>query len=375
MTKTFDFAVIGAGIAGISAAYELAAHGSVVVLEQEETTGYHTTSRSAATWVAGYGTKIERILTKASREHLVNPPTGFTNHSLTTPLPVMLIARSDQIGSLDAIATDTYDPGLFVRLDSGEAMEACPALRDGYLEGALIEQESFEIDVHALNQGFLKGMRRRGGEIHTAFAVSKLDKSGSIWHIESRGRAIEAQVVVNAAGAWCDQIAIMAGIDPCGLIPYRRTAFAFSPPPEIATGECAMVVDVDEKFYFKPEGSLFMGSLAEETPMRPHDVRPEEDDVALAIDRINAATTFNIRHVLRTWAGLRTFATDRHPLVGFDPRTEGFFWLAGQGGFGVMTSPAIARLSAGIITGAGIPDDLATAGLEYNLIAPDRLIT
>lgn len=372
MTDTFDFVVVGAGIAGASVAYELAAHGSVAVLERETIPGYHTTGRSAAVFTEAYERGPVRALTIASREHLESPPEDFSPGPLLSPLPVMLIGRRDQEPRLAEHARDVAGLVPVDRLDGEDAVAACPVLRPGYVAAALLEPGSMEIDVHALHQGFLSSARRRGARVLTSTPVTGLKASAHAVQVVAGNSELEAGVVVIAAGAWADRVAGAAGARPVGLTPLRRTAFTFPAPERADTTGWPMVVDIDEDFYFKPEGAQFMGSPAEETPMHPHDARAEEADVALAIERINTATTLDIHHVRRTWAGLRTFAPDRSPVVGFDPEVPGVFWLAGQGGFGIMTSPAMARLAAGLITEQRIPEDLAEAGVRAEMLSPGR---
>lgn len=357
--ETADFVVIGAGIAGASAGYELAAYGSVVVLERERIPGYHTTGRSAALFTEAYESDDVRALTRASRPFLENPPDGFTDVPILEPLPVLFVARGDQIELLDEEAGRS--DGLLQRLGPKEAAGLCPVLRPDYVAGALLESGAMSIDVHALHQGFLRGLRRRGGTVRTNAEVVSLSHT-STWTVDTPTGSIQTPVVVDASGAWADRIAAMAGAEPVGLTPLRRTAFTFAPPTDI-TG-WPTVIDVDEEFYFKPDGALFLASPGDETPMEPCDVRHEEIDVAMAIDRIQRATTLEIRHVKTAWAGLRTFAPDRRPVVGWDPELPGFLWLAGQGGFGIMTSPAIARTAAAIITEGEGPAEVVPARLD-----------
>ncbi len=368
---TCDFAVVGGGIAGASAGYELASLGKTIVLEQERVAGHHTTGRSAALFTESWEHGVVRSLTTASRSFLEHPPDGFANYPLLASLPLMLIGRSDQMRTLSALRDDAVSlPGVEF-LDGPGALAACPLLRPGYVAQAILEPSSFEIDVNELHQGFLRGLRHRGGELRLGAEVSRLSKGKDGWIVEAGDSTISAGVIVNAAGAWADVVAQRAGLEPIGLIPYRRTAFAFPSPTE--TAGMPMVVDVDEEFYFKPEPGRFMGSLAEETPMEPHDVRPEEIDVALAIDRIRAATTLEIRHVSQTWAGLRSFVADRLPVVGIDPEHPDFLWLAGQGGSGIMTSPAMGNLAASLATEGEVPPALTAVGVTAPALAPGRL--
>ena len=374
--ESFDFAVIGGGIAGASAAYELADHGTVVVLEAEETCGYHTTGRSAAVFTEAYERDVVRLMAVASRKFLEGPPAGFTEVPILDPLALLLIGRDDQ---KDRVRAETVAAKELVSsvqlLDGPQAEQLCPVLRKGYVAAAMLEPDAHAIDVDALHQGFLRGLRQRGGVVRTSRRVSGLTSKGGTWKIAANGEELESQVVVNAAGAWAGVVGTMAGASPVGLVPKRRTAFTFAAPDGLDTAGLAMVIDVDEDFYFKPEGPQFLASLAEETPMEPHDVRHDEVDVALAIERIEAATTLQIRHVRTAWAGLRTFCGDHAPAVGEDPMAPGFFWLAGQGGFGIMTSPALSRAIAALVVGGGLPRDLLELGVSAEALSPQRLLS
>jgi D-arginine dehydrogenase len=369
-----DFIVVGGGIAGASAAYELAAHGRVVLAEAEATCGYHTTGRSAALFTEAYERDVVRLLTMASRSFLESPPQGFTDTPILAPLPILLIGREDQRPRVEKeiATTQRLVPGVR-RLDGEQAQSLCPVLRPGYVSAALLEPDGRSIDVDALHQGFLRGFRKRGGVVRTGWRVSSLASTAAGWEASDGVETVAAKVVVNAAGAWSDRVAAMAGAAPVGLVPYRRTAFTFAAPEAVETAGLPVVIDIDEDFYFKPEGPQFLASLAEETPMEPHDVRHEEIDVALAIERIEAASTLQIRHVRTAWAGLRTFAPDRRPVVGEDPNRPGFFWLAGQGGFGIMTSPGMSRAVAGLVIDGRLPADLEGLGVTAAAVSPARL--
>jgi D-arginine dehydrogenase len=373
VTKTADFLVIGGGIAGAAAAYELAADGRVVLLEREPVAGYHTTGRSAALYTEAWEKGVWRTLTVASRAFLEHPPPGFTDYPLLSHLPLLIIGRDDQRRLVEELAADAGRNVELALLDDEAARNLCPVLRPGYASLSILEPASRAIDVDALHQGFLRGSRRRGATIELGSEVERLEGTSAGWRVSSRQHVYDTRIVVNAAGAWCDVVARMGGVGPIGLVPKRRTAFTFAAPEGVDLGEMPMVVDVSEQFYFKPEVGQFMGSLAEATPMEPHDVRPEEIDVALAIERIEAATTLQIRHVRRSWAGLRSFVSDELPVVGEDPAAAGFYWLAGQGGAGIMTASAMARLVAGLIIKGAVPQDLADLGLSKGQLAPSRL--
>jgi D-arginine dehydrogenase len=363
-----DVVVIGAGIAGASAGYELARDHEVLVLEKERIAGYHTTGRSAAIFSEGYERGAPGALARASRPFFENPPDHFGG-PLLRPLPLAVVGRSDQKKQFRRFVKEVGDQ--MEVLEGADLTELCPVLDDDIVIAA-VDRHAMEIDVHALHQGYLAGVRLRDGEVRTDAEVTALQWAGDRWRIVAGGTILTAPVVVDAAGAWGDRVADLAGVEPLGLTPMRRTAFTFDPPDGVEIDGWPMIVDVDERFYFKPERGKFMGSLADETPMEPHDVGAEEIDVALAIERIQAATTLEIEHVPRTWAGLRTFTPDRAPAIGFDPDQRGFFWLVGQGGFGIMTSPAAARATAALVDGHRLPDDLIAAGLKLTDIDPAR---
>lgn len=362
-------AVIGGGIAGASAAFFLADRCDVVLLEREPFCGYHTTGRSAALLTEAWEHGVPAMLTAGSRPFLETPPAGFADVPLLSSLPVLIVGTTERRTAIEQMASEASERTEVQFVSGADVRNACRVLAPELAAGVL-EPGAREIDVAALHQGYLRGARKRGATIATGSTVRSLTRSGSDWTVDAGGETYSVDVVVNAAGAWSDQLAVSAGVTPLGLQPFRRTAFAFEPDADIE--DWPMVIEVDESFYFKPERTVVMGSLCEETPMPPHDVQPEEIDVALAIDRIQAVTDLSIKHVKRTWAGLRTFAPDRDPINDFDADVEGFYWLAGQGGFGIMTSPAMGRIAAGQILDGGIPDDLAQLGLTIDALSPSR---
>ncbi len=369
-----DALVVGGGIAGASAACMLAEHLAVVLLEREDRFDYHTTGRSAAVFTEAYERGVVQALAVASRPFLERPPADVGERSVLRPQPFMLIgteAQRPKVAAALAAARRLVPSAAAVGPD--EVRELCPVLRPGYVAAAAIEPEAASIDVHALHEGYLGAARRRGADTRKGCGVVALERRAGRWRVTCEsGEQLEAPVVVNAAGAWAEQVAELAGLAPVGLQPYRRTAFTFAAPDGLDVRGLPMVVDADERFYFEPEGDGFLGSLAEETPMAPHDVRPDEADVALAIERIQAATTMTIRHVRTAWAGLRSFVADRHPVIGEEPHAPGFHWLAGQGGFGIMTSPAAARALAGLVVDRRLPADLADLGVTEEDLSPAR---
>ena len=374
MVENADILIIGAGMAGASAAYELAAERRVILLEQESQPGYHTTGRSAALFTEAYGNLPIRRLTSASRAFFKAPPDCFGDDPLLTPRGTLFIASAEQIPSLEkALADHPRSANPVTRVSTDEAIRLNPALSPDYVAGALHEPASEDIDVHAVHGGFLRGLRQRGGVVATDAEVKALSRDGGVWVAETPSGRFAAPVVVNAAGAWCDHVAGLAGIAPCGLMPKRRTAFLFDPPDGIDMAAAPATIDIDETFYFKPDAGRVLGSPADETPSPPCDAQPEEIDVATGVYLIEQATGMTIRRITHKWAGLRSFVADKTPVIGFDPDHDGFFWLAGQGGYGIQTAPAIARAVAGLIGTGALPDDLVAAGLDKAMLGVERL--
>jgi D-arginine dehydrogenase len=371
--QTCDVLIVGAGMAGASAAYELAAFTSVILLERESQPGYHSTGRSAAVFAPGYGNRVIRALTLASREFYEARAGGLAEYPVLSPRGALLVARADQIASLDAgfAEASAQLPGL-ERLDPAETRRRLPALRQGYVAGGAFDRSAMDMDVAAIHQGYLKGFRARGGRVVSDAEVRAFHPDSPPWRTETTAGTFEAAVVVDAAGAWADQVAELAGVQPVGLVPKRRTAFLFE--PSIAPDPAwPALIDADEQFYFKPESGLLLGSPADETPMPPCDVQPEELDIALAVDRIERAAAFQVRRVPRKWAGLRSFVADKTPVVGMEQAVPGFFWLAGQGGYGIQTAPAMARAAASLVFDGMLPADLLALGLRPEDLTPSRL--
>ena len=369
-----DFLVIGAGMAGASAAYELAATARVIVLERESQPGYHTTGRSAALYAETYGNQVIRAITTASRPMYMQPPPGFTEHRLLSPRGSVIIGRADQQAALDR----AYDEGRQLvssirRLTGDEVQRMVPILKPEHAVAAVIVPDDMDIDVHALHQGYLKGLRARGGQIVTDAELLGLKRADGEWRLETAAGTFAAPVVVNAAGAWADVVGGMAGAAPIGLVPKRRTALTFDPPAGIDIAHWPAVIDADEQWYIKPEAGRILASPADETPSPPCDAQPDEMDVAICIDRVTTATTLDIRRITHRWAGLRSFVKDKTPVVGFDDKVEGFFWLAGQGGYGIQTAPAMGRIAAALAQGKAFPADVAALGIGAQDLAPQRL--
>jgi D-arginine dehydrogenase len=370
----FDFVVVGGGMAGASAAYELADGASVLLLEREDHCGYHTTGRSAALFSETYGNATIRSLTRASRGLYETPPAGFTEHPLLTPRNVLFIARADQEESMsrmvEIFAQTGEKPSL--ALDTDAVCRRVPIMRADYVAQALLDETSMDIDVHGLHQGYLRGARSRGARIAASAEVVDIDRGPSGWRISTHSRQFEARTIVNAAGAWADAIATMAGVATAGLTPLRRTAMMLDLPDGVDGSSWPLVIDVDEEFYFKPDAGRLLASPADETPSAPCDAQADEFDVAVAIDRIQQAADLPVRSISRRWAGLRTFAADRSPVVGFDPRCEDFFWLAGQGGYGIQTAPALAKVAAALARRGTVADEILETGFDPDAVSPAR---
>jgi D-arginine dehydrogenase len=369
---TADVLIIGAGIAGASMAYELAPFARVVLLERERQPGYHTTGRSAAVFSPSDGNRVIRALTSASRGFYEARAGGLAAQPVLAPRGELIVAREDQLAALDAYhaATIGQVPAL-QRLDPQHARAKVPILRADYLAGAIHDPGTMDLDVAAIHQGYLSGFRAHGGQLVTDAGVTAIVTEAPPWHVETRSGTFVAAVLVDAAGAWADELAAMAGIAPLGLVPKRRTAILMDSSIEVDPA-WPVVFDVGEQFYFKPESGQLLGSPADQTPMAPCDVQPDELDIATAVDRIERAAALEVRRVTHRWAGLRTFAADNTPVVGMD-EAPGFFWLAGQGGYGIQTAPAMARAAAGLLVDGVLPDDLLALGLTPKDLMPARL--
>lgn len=374
MTNSFDIIIIGGGIAGFGIAAFLNGNVRVLLLEKEAFPGVHATGRSAALFSETYGSEPIRALSRASAGFLSNPPEAFQLKSPLHPRGVLYIATKDQEQRLlQAASSPLMKAGAQV-ISADEATARCPILKPGYAAAALWEPCAQDIDVDALLQAFVRKFRLSGGTILANAEVNALTKSSEGWRVRAGDAEYTAPIIVNAAGAWTDQVAELAGIAPLGIQPLQRTAILVDPPAgaEIVSWPC--VIDIDENFYFKPDAGKLLLSPCDEQPMPPYDAQPEELDVAIAVDRVEQATTLQVRRVEHRWAGLRSFAPDRLPVVGFDPRAPGFFWLAGQGGYGVQTAPALSRLAAALVTGENVPIDIIDIGLNPDALYPARLV-
>ena len=371
----FDIAVVGAGIAGASLAWTLAPHARVLLLERESQPGMHSTGRSAAMFMESYGTPQVRALTRASRPFYMQPPDGFCDTPLLLPRGALYVAWEAQARALDELHRTLKSAGIVVdRLGAADALARIPVLREQGLLGAVAEPDAMDVDVHALHQGYLRGIRRLGSEVRCDAALERADHDGQAWTVTlADRREVRSRTLANAAGAWADNVAARCGARPLGLQPKRRSAFTFAPAPGTDVRDWPAVVDVGEAWYFKPDARQLLGSPANADPVAAHDVVAEEIDIATGIARIEAATTLTIRRPAHTWAGLRTFAPDGDLVIGWDAARQGFFWLAGQGGYGIQSAAGAAQLAASLWLGAPLPEPLPAQGVRAEAMSPRRL--
>lgn len=372
-----DFLVVGGGIAGAAAGYFLSRYGRVTLLEADPAVGMHATGRSAALFSEYFGNTVVRALTEASRAFFETPPDGPGGEPLMTPRGVLAFGTPETAEEFDeARRTGAAAQRPVVEVSRAEALRLCPALRPGCFDRALYKPGVCDIDVHAVQQAFLRGVRATGGRVVTRARVRGLARWGGRWRAETHeaGGALGthvAPVVVNAAGAWADRVAESAGVAPVGLRSSRRTAAFVKVPAGRNTAQWPLLTDVADTFYAKPEAGGLLLSPADATPAEPGRVRPDDLDVALAIERFHAAVTLRVSSVGRSWAGLRTSVADDTPVIGPAPDAPGFFWLAGLGGYGIQTAPAAGELLAALVTGSETP---AGTGEFTPALAPGRAL-
>jgi len=373
MTKTADFIVIGAGAAGASAAAHLAPHGSVAILEAESQPGYHATGRSAALWEPNFGNALVRTLIAGSSDFLRQPPDGFSEHPLLTPRGGLTIADADSTDALAAIAGEPGRDASFEPISPDEALRRVPILRRDTIVAAYFDHGVFDMDVNALHRGFLRMAAKSGATLHGDARVGSIARNGRDWQVTAGSETFSAPIVVNAAGAWAEEMGKLAGCKPIGLVPMRRTAVTVDGPADADVHSWPAVDRAGLPNYFKPEAGKLIVSPGDETPSEPQDAQPDELDVAIAIDWFETITTLSVKRLHHSWAGLRSFVADRSPVVGFDDEVDGFFWLAGQGGYGIMLSPVLGRTTASVIVNKMLPADLQAAGVTPAAIGPARL--
>jgi D-arginine dehydrogenase len=373
--ERFDVIVVGGGMSGASAACEIARSARVLLLERESMPGFHSTGRSAAAFIMSYGHDVAalRWLTQASESFLKNPPPGFCAAEILKPREFVTICEPSQVGGLQALYEEIRR--LFPHhslLTQDELRAKVPRLTPDFSALGLLDPDVYDIEVHTLHDGYLRGLRRQGGTARFDSEIQSVQRQDGEWRVAGSAGTFAAPILVNAAGAWTDTIAKMAGVRPAGIQPLRRTAVLVSPPPGDDVRDWPMLFDFEGRFYVKPDAGMLLASPADETPSPPCDAQPEDLDVAIAVDFVERAFGIDVTRVGRKWAGLRCFAADRAPVVGFDDEAEGFFWLAGHGGHGIQIAPATSRLAAALVAGLPVPDDLARLGFDAELVSPAR---
>jgi D-arginine dehydrogenase len=367
-----DVLIIGGGIAGASAGFYLAAHRRVLLIEREQGYGYHSTGRSAAEWTSAHFHGLMRSVVLFGRPFLDAPPPGFATVPLLRKRGNVMFVREGGEASAEEFLREArpLNPTL-EEISADRALEIVPFLRRSEIVRAFFDPENCEIDVDALHQGFLRGLRAAGGETRSGAEFLGAERRGDFWYARVGEETIEATTIVDAAGAWADQVAVQCGVLPLGLEPRRRTALTFDPG-----FDASRIPPVDEMvsgFYFKASGPVLMVSPGDQTPSAPCDAQPEELDVAIAVDLFETLTTVPIRRLASQWAGLRTFVRDEQPIVGYATDVPEFFWIVGQGGGGIMSSPGLGQLSALMLTGTALPQPARDLHLDIATLSPARL--
>jgi D-arginine dehydrogenase len=370
----YDICIVGGGIAGASVAYFAAPHARVLLLEREPQVGYHSTGRSAAVYSPQYGSLLNRRLTAAAGDFLRQPPGSFAATCLLSPRGFLTIGHDAQLDARDDALAEAAETGeKLIPLTPAEIRTRIPFLKANAVSWGLLDPHAEDMDVEAMLQGYLRGARAAGALIRTGVEIASMERDGAGWRLQGINLDVRAALVVNAAGAWADPVATLAGVSPLGIIPHRRTAFVCDVPAPIDLAHCPMTVFGHESFYFKPEAGRLLGSLAEENPTAPCDSQPDDLDVAIAVDRIEQVIDFEIKKLVRAWAGLRSFVADRDPISGFDTEAPGFYWHGALGGYGIQTSPALGLSAAHILLGRPLPESLLAAGIQAIHLSPSRL--
>jgi D-arginine dehydrogenase len=372
MTTDCDFLVIGAGVSGAAAAWQLAALGSTILLEMEDQPGYHSSGRSASLYTPNYGPALVRAICQAAGTFFDAPPPGFAAHPLLTPRGALTLGIDDPEGAIDAMLEDAPPEHPIEEISLERAVELCPLIRPGVFRRAIYEPGVMDMDAAAIHQGYLRGFKAQGGRLAVSSAVTALERSAGAWTAATGSERFRAPVVVNAAGAWADRIGALAGLPRIGLQPCLRTVILVDVPPAFCKPTQPVGEVIETWHYFKPEAGRILASPGDETPVDPMDAYPDDMVIAELADYLERHTLLKIDRIQQSWAGLRSFVPDHCPVVGLDPRAEGFFWLAGQGGYGIMMSPVLGRATACLVETGALPEDLKERGLTPADLAPGR---
>lgn len=363
-------------MAGAAAAYWLSRMGSVALLEMEDQAGYHTTGRSAAIYLPSYGAPAVRALTKASYDFLDTPPLDLgLKHHLLEPRDVLYIASEERLADLAAFVAEMQSQGVAVAsVTKKMALARVPILRAEYFHSAALERGVFDLDVAGLHRGMLRAARSRGGVTHLGAKLESAAHGADGWRVRAGDLQLQARCLVNAAGAWATPVAKLAGAAPLRLDSLRRTMVTVDTGEQPFSPKWPMVETIDESLYFKPESGKLLASCGDETPWPPSDVQPDDMDVAITVDLLEQATSLSVQRVAAQWAGLRTFAADRLPVIGVDPVVPDFYWMAGLGGYGIQTAPALGLLLASQMTELDLPKSLSDHGIHAADFSPARLV-
>lgn len=368
----FDYLVIGAGISGAAAAYELAPHGSVAMIEAETTPGYHSTGRSAALYTRNFGNQTVRRINQASHSFFADPPAGFAERPLLTPRGLLTVAAPGEEAQLSRILALSATGHEIEEVTAARALELAPVLRPERVAVAAYERGVMDMDVAALHQGYLRAFKHRGGQLIVNRKIERLERRGGDWQVLAGDVAISARIVVNAAGAWAGKVGELAGAARLGLVAKRRTAIVVEAPAGVSIAKMPAVDFVASDAYFKPDAGQIMASPGDQTPIEPQDVQPDDYDVAVLVDWLQSEARIEVTRIESSWAGLRSFVADEAPVVGFDPTAPDFFWLAGQGGYGIMMAPALGQATAELIVRDALPECLLKSGITEDAISPAR---
>ncbi|MFV3073740.1 NAD(P)/FAD-dependent oxidoreductase [Niveispirillum fermenti] len=375
--QEFEIVIIGAGMGGASMAACLVQAGvpgsGILLAEREAFPGYHTTGRSAALYSVLYGNNTVKALTSASRAFYMQPPAGFADHPLLTHRGCLYIADDDGLGELQEIEAGARRVGeTACWLTPQEVVAKVPILRSGAFRHALWEPDAKDIDVHGLHQGYLRQARAGGVTLRTDADLRAVKRQDGGWIVTLGTEKVRASMLVNAAGAWADHVARMAGVPAVGLMPLRRTAMLLDPPSGADIQQWPALINPGGGFYFKPDAGMILASPADETPSPPCDAQADEWDIAVCVDRVQTAADLPVRRVTRSWAGLRSFVADRSPVLGRPSGHPDFFWFAGQGGYGIQMAPALAQVGAAMLTGRPLPSSVTDLGVTAADLSPDR---
>lgn len=370
----YDFMVVGAGISGTAIACELANHGRVILVEAEAAPGYHATGRSAALFTPHQGTPLVQAINRASAAFFAKPPAGFTEHSLVTQRGGLTIAEPGQEHLLQGLLALSAPGREVYSIDAETALTLAPILRAERVGAAVHEPGVSDIDVAALHQGYLRGLKQRGGTLVCGQRITAFEHKGGIWTARTQDAQFQARIIINAAGAWADHVAAFAGVRPIGLVPKRRTAIIVEGLHGTDTRAMPTVDFAATDAYFKPDGGRIMASLGDQDPVEAQDIRPDEWEIAVLADWLQRETKLPVRRIGHTWAGLRSFVPDDSPVVGFDDAVPDFFWLAAQGGYGIMMAPTLGRAAAALVLHQDLPSDLAVQGVTAADISRLRLM-